>query len=249
VAAPFRVFYAQYGPTLCGAPISELEMVDGLPSQYFERIALEEHEPGRVRLKALGSAWLKARADGFVGDAPNGQREPSAIVDIRATLPTHPVRTYETRPLAQIRYLVLHHTGAAADLSPEEIAREHVEANGWPGIGYHYLIDRRGTIYRTQDLTTISYHARQFNPVAVGIALSGDFTSAVPDGDQLDATARLLADLRQELGLPSSSVRGHREIVATPCPGDAFLTLWKPRLERLVERNLIWGARVPAALP
>jgi hypothetical protein len=245
VAAPFRQFYARYGPTLCGAPISDLEVEDGLPSQYFERVALEEHIPGHVRLKPLGEAWLRARSEGL---PPPGLGAPAAadgLADIRGELPVHASRRYDTRPLAQIRYLVVHHTGTPAGVPPVEIAREHVDANGRPGIGYHYVIDRRGQTYRTQDLTTVSFHARQFNPVAVGIALEGDFAAEVPDADQLEALARLLADLRRDLGLPGSSIRGHRELVPTPCPGDLFLTLWKPRLERLVERNLVWGS--PAA--
>jgi hypothetical protein len=243
VAGPFRGFLEAYGVTVCGYPISDARVEDGVRTQYFEHLALEEDEPGHVRLKRLGEAWL-ARSAASAAEAVESQSAPMAdverpILDLTAELPRHPTRSYPMRSLGDIRYLVLHHTGAPADVTPEMIAREHVQANGWPGIGYHYVVSAAGDIFRTQDITVVTHHARQFNPVSVGLALSGDFTSSVPTPDQLDATAEVLARLRLDLGLPPTSLRGHREMVPTPCPGDTFMSLWKPRLDRLVEQRLI----------
>jgi hypothetical protein len=242
VDGPFRIFVEQYGLALVGLPVSGERTEDGVRCQYFERLVLEEHEPGRVRPRALGEAWLAWRANGAeqLVTAPEERR----IVDHVGRLPFSKTRAYDTRPLDRIRYLVVHHTGSNVALAPEAIAREHVEANGWPGIGYHYLVDPDGTPHRLQDLTTVSFHARQFNPVAVGIALTGNFQSEVPPTPQIEALARLVAELRTDLGLPAASVRGHREIVATSCPGDTWLGLWKPRLARLVDRCLAEGRQL-----
>jgi hypothetical protein len=235
VGDPFRLWVAAYGQMLCGAPISPVLENDGGQVQYFENLALHAGADGTVSPLPIGHAGLR--------DATAVAPEPVmvdgyAVRNIAATLAQHSELRYQTRPLVQIRHLVIHHTGAAATLSPIEIALEHVETNGWPGIGYHFVIDARGAIDQTQDLTVETYHVRQFNPAAVGIALAGDYTSNVPPPHQLEALSLVLADLIRDLGLPLSSIRGHREMVQTPCPGDAFLTLWKPRLLRLVEANL-----------
>ncbi len=243
VAGPFRAFYEHYGPTLCGFPISDVRLEDGRRCQYFQCLALEEHAPGRVRLKPLGEAWL-ALASAAAEATPAAE---PALVDLSARLPRHPRLRYPTRTLADIRYLVIHHTGAGPELGPEAIAAEHVESNGWPGIGYHFVVSLDGVVFRTQDLTVVSYHTRQFNPAAVGIALVGDLASASPIPAQLAATAGLVARLLADLGLPPDALRGHREIVPTTCPGDWFLSGWKVDLERAVAAQLV-RAGLPEAV-
>ncbi len=238
VAEPFRLFHAHFGPSLCGAPVSRITMVDGRPVQYFENLALVELEGGRVAPLPIGEAAFLAGAPESTGRELSGAAGPHTVEDLTGKLPRHPLLRYPERPLAQIRHIVLHHTATSADVGPYEVAAEHVEVNRWPGIGYHFFVSAEGRASRTQDLNAQTFHARQFNPAAVGIALAGDYTSAVPPAPQLDAVADLIADLVRDLGLPLSSIRGHREIVGTPCPGETFLTLWKPRLVRLVEARL-----------
>ncbi len=245
VSGPFLAFFEHYGPTLCGYPISDALIEDGVRTQYFQCLALEEHQPGRVRVKPLGEAVLSLWQARQM--APQGVSEPS-IVDLVDRLARDPSQHYGTRVLADIRFLVVHHTGAPAEVGPEAIAAEHVEAFGWPGVGYHFVIGPAGTIHRTQDLTTISHHVRQFNPVAVGIALMGDLSSALPSAVQLDATADLLARLLADLGLPPKAVRGHREMVPTPCPGEGFLRVWKPSLMEAVAIRLAHQAAVAAPI-
>lgn len=236
VRGAFLGFWDAFGRTLCGLPLTDEVLVDGVRCQVFDHLVLEEWAPGQVRPAAIGGAWLAARAR---GGAVNG-RGPSAaslpVVDLVGHLAEAPGAAYPTRTLADIRYLVVHHTGAPIEVGPRQIAEEHVHALGWPGIGYHYVVGADGTAWRTQDLTAISHHARQFNPVAVGVALAGDLAHAAPPPEQLDGAARLLADLADRLGLPPEAIRGHGEMVATPCPGDAFLADWKPRLLAAVAR-------------
>jgi hypothetical protein len=240
VSGPFLAFYEHYGSVLCGHPITGIVNENGRRCQYFQRLALEEHAPGRVRVKPLGEAWIAMRR---ASEMPTeGVPEPS-VIDLTDRLPTHPTRRYATRSLDQVRYLVVHHTGAPAEVGPQEIAAEHVETNGWPGIGYHYVIDPEGVVFRTQDHTTVSHHARQFNPVAIGIALAGDLSDVLPPPAQLDRTADLAARLLVDLGLPPANVRGHREMVPTPCPGDLFLGVWRPRLAEAIAERL--GASPP----
>ena len=90
VGEPFLGFYEHYGPTLCGYPVSDVVLEDGRRCQYFQCLALEEHAPGRVRLKRLGEAWLAAGggtgADGAPAAAP-------AVVDLADRLVRDPRST------------------------------------------------------------------------------------------------------------------------------------------------------------
>jgi hypothetical protein len=244
VSGPFLAFFEHYGLTLCGFPLSGVMQEGGVRLQVFQNLALEEHVPGRVRLRPLGQAWLAQQRAGERSPLPPGGRAAPQIVDLTERLPRHPARRYGTRPLSQIRYLVLHHTGASGALGPAEIADHHVQVNGWPGIGYHFLIQPDGATYQTQDLTTASFHARQFNLAAAGIAVAGDLLAAEPTPAQLDQLAALVAELLADLGLGTRALRGHGEMVSTPCPGGRFLGGWKPRLlEAVADR---WHAVAPA---
>jgi hypothetical protein len=243
VAGAFLAFLDQYGLGVCGYPLSDVIEEDGVRVQYFQHLALEDVPAGGVRLKALGEAWLAlqhARGVAALAGVPAPE-----VVDLVAQLPRHPTRSYPTRPLADIRYIVLHHTGASRDVGVRAIAAEHVHVNGWPGIAYHYLVGADGTLWRTADITTVTYHARQFNAASVAVALVGDLATSLPGGAQLERTADLVARLLVDLGLPVENVRGHREMVVTPCPGETFLGVWKPRLRRAIEARLSPGRLLP----
>jgi hypothetical protein len=51
----------RYGLEVCGYPITEQFEEAGLPSQYFERVAMEESERGKIRFKAVSDEALRAR--------------------------------------------------------------------------------------------------------------------------------------------------------------------------------------------
>jgi hypothetical protein len=146
------------------------------------------------------------------------------IIDIVDDLPKHDRLQYGSRPLSGIEILTIHHSASLA--SPTAIATYHVDTKGWPGIGYHFLIMPDGTIYQTNKLTTLSYHAGSArapgdeNYFSVGICLNGNFTDDPPPQAQLDA-ARLLVDYLQEfLGEKEIVPHGSMPGAQTQCPGN-----------------------------
>lgn len=217
VRGDFLVFWERFGEGIFGPPITEVFEEDGATAQYFERVALMSPAPGEVQLKPLGRERLDSREGAHRPGRPMIVRP--SIIDHVYDLLRHPERRYETRPLARIRQLVIHHTAADPSIGIEDIAKKHVDDLGWPGIGYHFVIDADGQICQTNDLTTVSFHARQANPTTVGIALCGNFNDAVPTDAQLESGGRLCAYLLRELSLPLENVRGHRALVSTECPG------------------------------
>lgn len=147
-----------------------------------------------------------------------------ALRDVVDTLPHN--GQYSKRPMSAITNIVVHHTVARADATPEAIAAYHVNdpAHKWPGIGYHFYIPGDGTIYQTNRLESVSYHVGNENGHCVGIALGGTFTTATPTGAQIEAAARLIAWLLDALGLAPAAVVGHRDLPgqSTQCPGNQW---------------------------
>jgi len=122
--------------------------------------------------------------------------------------------------------LVIHHTGDDTDdnLSAEDIHKIHL-ANGWAGIGYHYVIRKDGTIEIGRPVDCIGAHAEGENNHTIGIHLSGNFEIGEPTDAQIESTATLIAWLCQEydIDINSNNVVGHKDLPApageTACPG------------------------------
>ncbi len=171
--------------------------------------------------------------------APPSLTEP-AQEDWTTRLARHGVLRYETRPLADIRRLIIHQSGLPAEVGAEQIARYHVERRAWPGIGYHYFIRADGEILRTEPLECIAYHAGRANSYAAGICLAGRFDAAPPPDLQLEATASLAAQLCGRLGIHAAlgGILGHSEIAPVACPGRQWLeeARWRdPLLARIAQ--------------
>ncbi|WP_316523880.1 peptidoglycan recognition protein family protein [Kitasatospora brasiliensis] len=131
------------------------------------------------------------------------------------------------------------------------IYQYHVKTNGWRDIGYNFLVDRCGTIYEGRaggvDQPVHGAHTLGFNAGSTGIAAIGTYAGDQPPQRLLDGLAEIaawklgLTDTpaagRTQLTSGSNSSRypqgsvadldtisGHRDAVATECPGDALYT-------------------------
>jgi hypothetical protein len=157
--------------------------------------------------------------------------------DVVFSLPRHSDKEYERREIGDVKYLVINHSAVPTSVGVEEIARFHVRNMKWPGIGYHFFVDGQGQIYLTNHLTTTCYHVQKWDPVSVGICVSGNFTRVVPSQAQLASTAHLIAWLLQEFGLPLDAIRGKKEFIDTQSPGHQWLTgkKWKDLLLERVQ--------------
>jgi len=259
VDGPFLALYRSLGPVVCGLPITNAYIEAGVSTQYFQNLGMEERGPGQVVLKPVGKEAyesrlkiraLEARAKQLGEQITNLQRQLTQlnpevkfvrppIQDITDLLPKHQDKTYGTRTLQEIRSIVIHHTAAAPNVGPEAIARYQVTQRGWPAIGYHFVVMPDGTIYQTNRLETISYHARSANQTSAGIALTGNFMGVGPTNAQLEGAGKLLAYLLKRLGLPCESIKAHKDLVATACPGDQWENgvKWRNKLMAEIEQT------------
>lgn len=136
------------------------------------------------------------------------------IKNITEDLKVHPTRKYNKRLLSRIEYIALHHSGGGGTI--EQYAEYHV-SKGWPGIGYHYVIDKLGNIFQTNYIDTISYNVGPQNPKVIGICVKGNYDKEKLTEKQKQALINLIGLLRVIVGY--KPVKGHYEFKATDCPG------------------------------
>lgn len=99
-----------------------------------------------------------------------------------------------------------------------EMQRLHRDDRGWADVGYHFMIDKDGTIYEGRDLTARGAHTAGFNTGSAGICLLGDFRFEAPSQEQLDAALALTRWLVELLS--PTHLAGHKQFnPATICPG------------------------------
>jgi len=114
-------------------------------------------------------------------------------------------------------------TGKSAAAKVKEVTRWHLD-RGWSDIGYHYLIDRDGTVVTGRPLDRTGSHVKGHNTGTVGISLFGGFGGSAGDSfadnfteDQERALLDLIAKLKADH--PSiNKISGHNQYAAKACP-------------------------------
>lgn len=115
--------------------------------------------------------------------------------------------------------------GKSTERKVNEVRKWHVEGNGWSDIGYHFLIDRDGTVVEGRPVATSGAHTRGHNSNSIGISLFGGHGSTKTDAfsdnftaEQGVALQNLIDRLKTEY--PTiAKVSGHNEYANKACPG------------------------------
>lgn len=134
------------------------------------------------------------------------------------------------RPASAVKRLVWHLT---ATLSGSIESHENYWKNhhGWDRGGYHYYIDRKGTIYWNYNHTRITYGVAYNNADTVHISLESDSAANYTDV-QIKAREWLTRKLMKELNVSASNVLGHYEVYNnTACPGYTRLEMANFRIQ------------------
>ncbi len=105
-----------------------------------------------------------------------------------------------------------------------ELRRWHVEDRNWSDIGYHYTIDRDGTITKGRSMERNGAHTKGRNKNTCGIALFGGFGSTSKDRFSENFTPEQMASLQQLVvdltnTYPITKVSGHNQYAPKACPG------------------------------
>ena len=114
--------------------------------------------------------------------------------------------------------IILHHA-AASKCSAQQIHSWHL-ANGWVGIGYHFLVRKDGSVYRGRPEDTVGAHAGNNNYDSIGICFEGNFMTETMPVIQKWAGQELVQHLKDKYSI--SKVQKHSDVNATGCPGTHF---------------------------
>lgn len=125
-----------------------------------------------------------------------------------------------------IRQLTVHHSGAPLRdnrRAPDRVRSAqhyHQRVKGWPDIAYHFLIDGDGQVYEGRPLDARGdSHTRYDTSGHFLVCIIGDYDQQLVGSAPLEALARLLAWAAVRFQVSPATIRGHRELAATSCPG------------------------------
>jgi hypothetical protein len=104
----------------------------------------------------------------------------------------------------------------------------------WPDVPYHWFIDLEGQVAEGRDVRYAGDTNTPYDPAGfLHIVLEGNFEEDEPTPAQLEALERMLRWGTAYFGVPPEEISGHRDHVATLCPGEALYGLL-PRLREAV---------------
>lgn len=139
---------------------------------------------------------------------------------------------YQGKARYPVTEIILH----CADTRPEwmagrpiaekvaEIRRWHVQERGWRDIGYHWVIDRDGSVAPGRPEIEIGAHVEGHNAGTIGICLVGGYGAKADDPFEKNFTAAQKAAVLKLIGeikgwTAIRKVSGHNHYSAKACPG------------------------------
>jgi hypothetical protein len=220
IGAPAR--FVQYTVDLASDPTGALPTVRSLALTAVN--TLNAPTEAIVSTRAAGGITIVPRAgwgadEKLRFDKDSKEIWPPEYRAIKKVLVHHTVtRDPETDPRATLR----------------AIYQYHAVSRGWGDIGYNFLIDQQGTIYegRFGGDRVVGGHALQYNWGSIGIAILGDYSGhSITDATRASLMALIhtkagdLDPVGKSFFIDRDNVMnisGHRGVINTSCPGDAF---------------------------
>ncbi|XP_055649127.1 LOW QUALITY PROTEIN: N-acetylmuramoyl-L-alanine amidase [Falco peregrinus] len=102
--------------------------------------------------------------------------------------------------------------------------RFHQDTRGWDDIGYSFVVGSDGYLYQGRGWHWVGAHTKGYNTKGYGVSYVGDFSTTLPDRDAIALVRDNLLPCAVRTGRlhPNYTLRGHRQMGHTNCPGNSL---------------------------
>ncbi|XP_072428132.1 peptidoglycan recognition protein 5 [Chiloscyllium punctatum] len=98
----------------------------------------------------------------------------------------------------------------------------------WKATHQPFIIGEDGNIYEGGGWTKIGDHTFGFNKISLGISIIGNFMTTTPNSKAQTAALSLIqCSLLKGYLASNYTLKGHRQLGQTTCPGDALYEVIK----------------------
>jgi len=226
---------------MCDCPMTRRDLMRG--TMAFGSAAVV----GGLELLRATPAYAAVPNPGISGTSTWGARASSSPVTVLSNKPS---------------YIVVHHTAtsngtattqSAAFSLARSIQNYHMDNNGWIDTGQQFTVSRGGYAMegRHRSLERLNLGsgmvrgahvgAGNVNSESIGIENEGLYTSVSPPTALYNKLVDLCAYICDKYGLPASQIFGHRDFMATACPGNILYGML-PELRSDVAAKLAGGS-------
>lgn len=152
----------------------------------------------------------------------------------------HKIKPGSMAELKLKKLITIHHTNS----NPEhyldsidmltKITNLHMQKRGWGDIGYHFLVDQAGLIFKGRDLGFQGAHVAGYNKNNIGIGIIGDFNVEKVSPELDDSLTGLLYAVIKDFDLSKEKIYPHsyfKKNKPGDCPG-YFLNKWIGEFKR-----------------
>ncbi|MGW0500459.1 N-acetylmuramoyl-L-alanine amidase [Streptomyces sp. NPDC003007] len=217
-----------------------------LPAGLRVELVDPEAGSGTVHTSVVGPEEVGPAAGPLAAERPGVTSRSSWGAD-ESLVKDPPTYTGDTQAM------FVHHTAGTNDYTCSESASivrgvflYHVMSNGWNDIGYHFLVDKCGTVFEGRaggiDKPVLGAHTFGFNTATSSVSVLGEYSTAVTDAVVRESVAKVAAwklglyghdpagtvvltsgadNGKYKLGqkVRFSRISGHRDGYPTACPG------------------------------
>ena len=148
------------------------------------------------------------------------------VIDISDKLPKQ--GTYPTRELSEIFKIDIHHSATLTSNykgieTIKNFAEWHINNNGWPGIGYNYIIPPNDKIvYKVGKDNQVRWSVGNNNKNALSTLLVGNFSEESISDIQYQTALVWIGHKRSAYSVDYNKIKGHNEFPghqSNSCPG------------------------------
>ena len=128
--------------------------------------------------------------------------------------------------------IIWHHTGDFGFVPQFDKTNKYHKTRGFPisslgfHIGYHDFVEWDGEVRHAREWDEIGAHDQSENLNSLGLGLSGNFNTQIPNEPQIASACNVLGEMMTKYKIPITRIEPHRWDDKTDCPGKLLQDNW-----------------------